>query len=156
MLSNVFLQESTGKLLLGDIAENASTLAPWCFERSPKVKLGQQYMLLGDQRVSVTEAVGQVLKKVASDAIRMRGGDQPTVVRLTHPVRWAEEKRNALVAAAAEAGLGQHLELVLEPVAAVDALSAHERLEPGQHVAVYDLGGGTLDTAVLEQTEHEI
>jgi molecular chaperone DnaK (HSP70) len=37
MLSNVFWQESTGRLLLGDVADNASAQAPWCFERSPKV-----------------------------------------------------------------------------------------------------------------------
>jgi Hsp70 protein len=152
MLSNVFLDESTGALLLGELAEQSSTLAPWCFERSPKVKLGQQYMLLGDRRVSVTDAVGQVLHRVAADAIRMRGGDQPAVVRLTHPVRWGDEKRKALVQAAAAAGLGEQLELVLEPVAAATHY-AHERLAPGEHVAVYDLGGGTLDTAVLKRTE---
>ena len=152
MLSNVFLDESNGNLLLGELAEQSSTLAPWCFERSPKVKLGQQYMLLGDRRVSVTDAVGQVLHKVAADAIRMRGGDQPAIVRLTHPVRWGDEKRNALVQAAEAAGLGEQLELVLEPVAAATHY-AHERLAPGEHVAVYDLGGGTLDTAVLKRTE---
>jgi Hsp70 protein len=150
MLSNVFWQESTGRLLLGDVADHASAQAPWCFERSPKVKLGQQFMLLGDRRVRVSEAVGAVLGRVAQDAIRVRGGDRPATVRLTHPVRWGHEKRDALVEAAAIAGLDSP-ELVLEPVAAAMHY-ASERLAPGQHVAVYDLGGGTLDTAVLQRT----
>ncbi|MBV9820147.1 MAG: Hsp70 family protein [Solirubrobacterales bacterium] len=151
MLSNVFWQESIGRLLLGDVADHASAQAPWCFERSPKVKLGQQYMLLGDERVRVSEAVGAVIGRVAQEAIRLRGGEPPAVVRLTHPVRWGDEKREALIEAAAAAGL-ENPELVLEPVAAATHY-ARERLLLGQHVAVYDLGGGTLDTAVLQRTE---
>ena len=150
MLSNVFWHESTGRLLLGDVADHASAQAPWCFERSPKVKLGQQFMLLGDRRVRVSEAVGAVIGRVAQDAIRVRGGERPATVRLTHPVRWGHEKRDALAEAAAVAGL-ESPELVLEPVAAAMHY-ASERLAPGQHVAVYDLGGGTLDTAVLQRT----
>ncbi len=151
MLSNVFWQESTGRLLLGDVADNASALAPWCFERCPKVKLGQQYMLLGEERVRVSDAVGAVLGRVKDEAVRVRGGEQPGAVRLTHPVRWGDEKRDALVEAAGVAGL-EEPELVLEPVAAAMHY-ASERLRPGEHVAVYDLGGGTLDTAVLQRTD---
>ena len=151
ILSNVFLRESSGRLLLGDAAENASVLAPWCFERAPKVKLGQEYMLLGSQRVRITDAVGALLGAVAADAVKMRGGQPPAVIRLTHPVRWGENKRAALIDAAAAAGLEQP-DLMLEPVAAA-AYYARERLAAGEHVAVYDLGGGTLDTAVLLRTD---
>ena len=42
--------------------------------------------------------------------------------------------------------------LISEPVAAATHF-ASERLSLGQHVAVYDLGGGTFDTAVLQRTE---
>jgi molecular chaperone DnaK (HSP70) len=151
MLSNVFWQESSGRLLLGDVADNASAVAPWCFERSPKLKLGQEYMLLGDHRVRVGDAVGAVLERVASDAIRLRGGQAPSEVRLTHPVRWGEGKREALVEAASVAGLS-HPRLILEPVAAAMHYAAQE-LALDQYVAVYDLGGGTLDVAVLRRTE---
>src|SRR5579875_2000693 len=114
MLSNVFWQESSGQLLLGDIADNASAVAPWCFERSPKLKLGQEYMLLGDHRVRVRDAVGAVLERVAGDAIRVRGGQPPAEVRLTHPVRWGGGKREALLNAACAAGLNDP-RLILEP-----------------------------------------
>ena len=151
MLSNVFWHQSSGHLLLGDVADNASATMPWCYEPCPKRKLGQEYLLLGDERVRVSDAVGAILRSVAQDATRMQGGEREVQVRLTHPVRWGAERRNALIEAAAVAGLDEP-ELVLEPVAAAMHY-ASERLRPGEHVAVYDLGGGTFDTAVLQRTE---
>lgn len=38
------------------------------------------------------------------------------------------------------------------PEAAAIAYAANERVEPGALVAVYDLGGGTFDTAILRKT----
>ena len=43
--------------------------------------------------------------------------------------------------------------LVTEPVAAAMHYASTERVEPGAVVAVYDLGGGTFDAAVLQKTE---
>ena len=151
MLSNVFWHDSRGQLLLGDVADNASATMPWCYEPCPKRKLGQEFLLLGDERVRVSDAVGAILQSVAQDATRMQGGERHKAVRLTHPVRWGTERRNALIEAAAVAGLDEP-ELVLEPVAAAMHY-ASERLQPGEHVAVYDLGGGTFDTAVLQRTD---
>ena len=147
MLSNVFLQESTGRLLLGDVADNAAVLAPWCLDKTPKRRLGQPSMWLGERQLPVKEVVGEILKHVGSEARRFQGGEPPDVVRLTHPVRWGSERKRALIEAAQEAGLAE-LELVPEPVAAAIHY-AQNQLEPGERVAVYDLGGGTFDTAVL-------
>ena len=44
------------------------------------------------------------------------------------------------------------LVLLTEPQAAAISYSARDRLETGEHVAVYDLGGGTFDAAVLRKT----
>lgn len=151
MLSNVFLQESTGRLLLGDVADNAAVLAPWCLDRTPKRRLGQEFMWLGDHRVRVADAVGEVLRRVTADATRLQGGEPPSAVRLTHPVRSGSSARSALLEAAQVAGLREP-ELVLEPVAAAMHY-ARLRLETGEFVAVYDLGGGTFDTAVLQRVD---
>lgn len=69
---------------------------------------------------------------------------------LTHPVRWADVRRQALREAADRAGLGD-VTLVDEPVAAAIHYAA-EHVAVGAHVGVYDLGGGTFDTAVLART----
>jgi molecular chaperone DnaK len=151
ILSNVFWQESTHRLLLGEAAENAAALAPWCFEPCPKRRLGDEFMRLGEERVRVTEAVAAILERVAEEAVLLRGGERPGQVRLTHPVRWGTARKAKLCEAAAIAGLPEPA-LVLEPVAAATHYAA-EALSPGEHVAVYDLGGGTFDTAVLRRTE---
>ena len=151
MLSNVFLDEGSQELLLGAAADNAAIIAPWCLERTPKRRVGMQYMRLGQENIEVSRAVGMILHRAAEAAIEFQGGERPELVRLTHPVRWGKQRREGLCEAAEKAGF-KRLELILEPVAA--ALSyAHDDLAVGQHVAVYDLGGGTFDTAVLKRTE---
>jgi molecular chaperone DnaK (HSP70) len=67
----------------------------------------------------------------------------------TYPVRWGARRQAALAEAVTEAGLASP-ELVPEPEAAARHFGAH--LREGQTVAVYDLGGGTFDTAVLRKT----
>jgi molecular chaperone DnaK (HSP70) len=66
-------------------------------------------------------------------------------------VRWAGVRRAALVDAAKRAGLNE-VQLVEEPVAAAIHY-ASEHVELGAHVGVYDLGGGTFDTALLQRTD---
>jgi hypothetical protein len=153
ILSNVFWHEPTHQLLLGEAADNAAEVAPWCFEPYPKRKLGDEFMRLGDERIRVTDAVGAILRRVADEAILLRGGEQPDEIRLTHPVRWGATRRAKLREAATGAGLTAP-DLVPEPVAAATHYAA-EALTSGQHVAVYDLGGGTLDTAVLCRTDDD-
>ena len=59
-------------------------------------------------------------------------------------------RTDPLRAAAARAGLDE-VELLEEPVAAARHYAA-ARVAEGGYVAVYDLGGGTFDTAVLQRT----
>lgn len=153
ILSNVFWHEPTHRLLLGEAAEDAAAAAPWCFEPYPKRRLGDEFMRLGDERVRVTDAVGAILRRVAEEATLLRGGEKPGEVRLTHPVRWGATRKTKLCEAATIAGLPA-AELIPEPVAAATHYAA-EALTSGQYVAVYDLGGGTLDTAVLCRTDDD-
>ena len=155
MPSMVFWREGsggqTGRLMIGTEAENLASRAPWALERTPKRRLGDELMLLGDKQVRVTDAVAAILRTAAAEAIRRRGGESPSEVRLTYPARWGAERLSKLERAAQIAGLGSP-RFIPEPVAAATHF-ASERLAPGQHVAVYDLGGGTFDTAVLKRTE---
>ena len=142
--------DDQGTLVVGQAAERQATLAPERHERSPKRHLGEAVpLLLGDHEVPVVEAVAATMQAVAAEALRRRGGEAPAEVRLTHPAAWGRARKEALVEAARRAGLGP-LVLLPEPVAA----AAHfgTGLAPGAHVAVYDLGGGTFDAAVLRRT----
>jgi actin-like ATPase involved in cell morphogenesis len=155
MPSMVFWREGTGgqtgRLMIGLEAENLASRAPWALERTPKRRLGDEFMLLGDQEVRVTDAVAAILRTAAAEAIRRRGGESPSEVRLTYPARWGAERLAKLGKAAQAAGLAAP-RFIAEPVAAATYF-ASERLEPGEHVAVYDLGGGTFDTAVLRRSD---
>jgi molecular chaperone DnaK (HSP70) len=54
-----------GRLLLGDAAENEAVLTPQCVERSPKRKIAQEFILLGSERIRVTDAIGQIFRHSA-------------------------------------------------------------------------------------------
>ena len=140
-----------GQLLLGDAAENEAVLAPQCAERSPKRKIAQEFILLGSERIRVTDAIGQIFEHVLEEAVPVHGGRRPDELRITHPARWGEGRLARLRAAAAVAGFDDPL-LVPEPVGAAVYFAAGQLL-PGDYVAVYDLGGGTFDTAVLQRAE---
>jgi molecular chaperone DnaK len=142
---------SPGRLLLGEEADNEAVRAPQCVERCPKRKLaGADYLLLGSEQIRVTDAIAAIFGHVVAEASPQQGGTPPRELRLTHPARWGERRLGKLRDAATAAGFNEPL-LIPEPVGAA-VYFAKERLEPGEHVVVYDLGGGTFDTAVLCRT----
>jgi molecular chaperone DnaK (HSP70) len=148
-------RDESGQLLTGRAAVRQGAVFPDRAERVPKRALvaGAEVML-GGHPVPVTELVAAVLGRVYAEATRYHGGRPPAVVVLTHPARWGETQRGRLRDAAIKAGITDPV-FVSEPVAAA---SWYARPAAGAVVAVFDLGGGTLDTAVLRVsgTRYEI
>ncbi len=149
--SAVWLDDS-GRLLVGAAAINQCWLAPERFEPTPKRLVGQAQSRLGDTPIPVVAMVAAVLQRVVEEATRQHGGEAPVEARLTHPAGWSATRNAVLVEAARQAGLGS-VKLIPEPVAAAAHLSRTRGIEVGQHLAVYDLGGGTFDAAVLRRTD---
>ncbi len=89
-------------------------------------------------------------RAVYAEALRRAGGEPPAEVRLTHPARWPVDRLEALRTAADVAGIPSVC-LLAEPVAAAMHYGGN-KVDTGEYVAVYDLGGGTFDTAVLRRT----
>ena len=81
---------------------------------------------------------------------RERNRPRHTVV--THPANWGPYKLELFSQAFRMANLEDHSRLA-EPQAAAMAYAAEARVPTGSVVAVYDLGGGTFDAAVLRKTE---
>ncbi|WP_156758293.1 Hsp70 family protein [Actinokineospora pegani] len=153
MPSAVFAEED-GSIVVGRDAERRARLDPSRFEPNPKRRIDEGTLLLGDTVVPVSEALAAVLKRVADETSRQLGGAAPDEVRLTHPAQWGPVRRNVLLSAARLAGLGSALVLVPEPVAAAAHFaSLGHTLLPGQALAVYDLGAGTFDVAVVAATQ---
>jgi actin-like ATPase involved in cell morphogenesis len=147
--SAVFLTRD-GDILVGTAAQHQAVFAPERYEPTPKRSLGEGTLFLGDRLVAVTDLAAAVLRRVYTEACRQQGERAPSRVRVTHPAVWGEARLAVLREAVEKAGL-PHVTLVSEPVAAA-ARIALEATSPGQHVAVYDFGGGTFDAAVLLRT----
>ncbi len=145
-----------GNLVVGRDAERRARLDPARFEPNPKRRVDEGTLLLGDVVVPVTEALSAVLRRVIDETSRQLGGAKPDEVRLTHPAQWGPVRRNVLLAAARLAGMGSSLVLVPEPVAAAAHFASFpgQQLGPGQALAVYDLGAGTFDVAIVAATQN--
>ncbi|WP_007026976.1 Hsp70 family protein, partial [Saccharomonospora iraqiensis] len=156
MPSAVFAEEG-GELLVGRDAERRARLDPTRFEPNPKRRVDEQALELGTDSVPVDEALAAVLRRVYDETVRQLGGTPPEQIRLTHPAEWGPRRREVLLAAARGAGMDaddRTVTLVPEPVAAAAHFASFpgKSLEPGRTLAVYDLGAGTFDVAVLGAT----
>ncbi len=109
--------------------------------------------VIGDRRVTPLEAVALILRKIKSDAETGHFHEPVTRAVITCPAVFTEVQKDRLREAAALAGFFA-VELLEEPVAAALAY-AESGIKVGHCVLVYDLGGGTLDLAVLIREEGE-
>ncbi|MFJ6674154.1 Hsp70 family protein [Actinosynnema sp. NPDC091369] len=149
MPSAVYCEED-GTLVVGRDAERRARLDPARFEPNPKRRVDDGVLLLGDNVVPVTDALAAVLRRVLDETTRQLGGEPLDEVRLTHPAQWGPTRRNVLLSAARLAGVSAEVVLVPEPVAAA---SHYASLSVGQALAVYDLGAGTFDVAIVGATQ---
>ena len=150
--SSVFLTDD-GALAVGRDADRQARIDPSRYEPNPKRRIDDGEVLLGASAIPVTRLIAAVLGRVASE-VRRQLGAAPDQVRLTHPARWGQLRKNTLIAAAREAGLvaeGAEPVLIPEPVAAATHFASQSGagLPEGGELAVYDLGGGTFDVAVV-------
>jgi actin-like ATPase involved in cell morphogenesis len=148
---SVILTETNDRIVVGRIAEELSGTNPESTLRAPKSRLGDQApVVLAGRPHQVVQLVAALLAYIYEEAVRQMGGP-PTEVRLTHPAAWNRPRLNRLLEAGAKAGLPTTV-LVPEPVAAALSYAAEVGVEEGDYIAVYDLGGGTFDTAVVRAT----
>ncbi|MGB5953713.1 MAG: extracellular solute-binding protein, partial [Ornithinimicrobium sp.] len=148
--SAVFLTD-TGEYLIGDTAIRRGIAEPGRLAQEFKRRIGDDTnIILGTTPVSPQALTAQLLAWVINHVNAGQGAPPSTVV-LTHPANWGPYRLELIAQAARMAGLtGVHL--CSEPEAAATHFAATERVEVGATVAVYDLGGGTFDAAVLRKT----
>ncbi|WP_163506185.1 Hsp70 family protein [Fodinicola acaciae] len=143
-----------GKILVGRDAERNARVDPGRFEPNPKRRVDDVTVLLGESEIEVPRLAAAVLEQIVTEVRRQIGGI-PEQLRMTHPARWGERRRNMLVQAAQMAGLPRP-QLIPEPVAAASYFTAvlGTSVPPGRSLAIYDLGGGTFDATVVRRTQH--
>ncbi len=147
-MSSAVYAEEDGRLVVGQDAERRARLDPSRFEPNPKRRIDDGELLLGDRPVPVVDAFAAVLRRMGEEAERQLSG-VPDEVRLSHPAGWGAQRQQTLRAAAGKAGFVQ-ARLVPEPVAAAAHYATlRETGAPSGPIAVYDLGAGTFDCAVV-------
>jgi molecular chaperone DnaK len=153
LLPSAVALDEDGGFLTGRAALQRALNRPELTERAPKRALVRQdgRVLLGTAEHPATALVAAVLRRVRQAAVAAHGGDGPARTVLTHPALWNAADLARLGEAAALAGLDAP-RFLPEPVAAALHHAAGAGLPEGACLAVYDLGGGTLDTAVLRRT----
>ncbi len=149
--SVVFLREDD-TVLTGEAASRRGATEPSRIAREFKRRFGDTTpILLGGSPYSADALMSKLLRWVV-DAVTEREGSPPAGIAVTYPANWGPYKQELLHQAIVRADL-DHVATISEPEAAVTYYSSQERIEPGSVIAVYDLGGGTFDAAVVRKTE---
>jgi molecular chaperone DnaK (HSP70) len=140
-----------GEVLVGDAAERRGLSEPERLAREFKRRVGDQVKIsLGGTEYSAPALMALLLRDVV-ETVTHRQESVPDAVTVTHPANWTAFKRDRLAEAFRAAGLDD-ISFRTEPEAIAVQYAAGERIRPDEIVAVYDLGGGTFDAAVLRKT----
>ena len=147
--SVLFVRED-GELVVGEAAEQQGAADPDRMVREFKRRIGDSVpLIIGGSPYSAQALTARLLAWVVGVATERQGGP-PDHVCVTHPANWGPFKRDLLGQAIELAGLRDiETSTRTEPEAAAIAYASRDRVAQGDRVAVYDLGGGTFDAAVL-------
>jgi molecular chaperone DnaK len=148
---SVLFLVAEGDFLVGEAAERRGMSEPGRLVREFKRRIGDPApLLVAGMPFSPEILTAELLRWVVHTAAD-RMGEQPTETIVTHPANWGPYKLEQLEQIVSLADIGPSRRCA-EPVAAAAQYAARTRVDSGDRLAVYDLGGGTFDACVLEQT----
>jgi actin-like ATPase involved in cell morphogenesis len=151
--SVVFLKDDE-TMLVGEAAIRRAATDPGRVAREFKRRIGDPTPILLGRSPYAAEALMARLLRSTVDAVAEREGGPPSLVAVSHPANWGPYKLDLLMQAVRMADVRVDRYLT-EPEAAAISWAAAERVPSGTIVAVYDLGGGTFDAAVLRKTDRD-
>ena len=153
VIPSVVFVKPDGTVITGEAASRQGSVEPGRVAREFKRRMGDRVTLIvGGMPFSAEGLTARVLAAVL-DRIAEREGGPPDHLAITHPANWGPYKLDLLQQAVRQAEVGDlAVTYLTEPQAAAIHYATQERVEPGAVVAVYDLGGGTFDAAVLRRT----
>jgi len=137
-------------LLVGDAANRRAVIDQAVPAREFKRLIGRtDEVWLSGNSYSPVALMARMLCHVR-DRTAEHEGQFPDHISVTHPANWGAGKLELLDDALRAAGMADATTLA-EPSAAALAYAAESRVPVGATLVVYDLGGGTFDTAVLRK-----
>ncbi|MFV2109066.1 Hsp70 family protein [Micromonospora sp. LOL_015] len=151
-IPSVVLLRQDETFLTGEAAHRRGLSEPQRVAREFKRRLGDTTpILLGGVPQSAEALMSRLLRSVVEEVAR-REGSFPAAICVSHPANWGPYKLDLLRQAVRMANLDVPVTYTTEPAAAAINYAEQQRIEPGSIVAVYDLGGGTFDAAMLRKT----
>jgi molecular chaperone DnaK len=153
--SVLFLAED-GSLVVGEGAQRRALTDPDRVVREFKRRIGDEIPLLVGGVSRHAHELAAVLVHWVWQRVTEREGELPEGVALTCPASWGPYKISLFEQAVQATRIGEmtrlgSAKLLSEPQAAAISYASRERVEVGAHLAVYDLGGGTFDAAVVRK-----
>ncbi|MGH3852645.1 MAG: Hsp70 family protein [Pseudonocardiaceae bacterium] len=150
-VSSVVYLAPDGRVVVGEAAERRVVTHPERVVREFKRRIGDEVpMVIGGAPHSAPEIAAKVLRWVI-DRVEQREGGPAAGIVITHPASWGSYKTQTMARALRAAGLPE-ITFRTEPEAAAASYALQERISSGSTIAVYDLGGGTFDAAVVRKT----
>jgi molecular chaperone DnaK len=150
-VSSVLYLAPDGQVVVGEAAERRAVTDPDRVVREFKRRIGDEVpMVIGGRPHSAPEIAAMVLGWVI-ELVAAREGGPATGIVVTHPAGWGPYKISTMTAALHAAGLTS-ITFRTEPEAAAASYALAQRIDSGSTIAVYDLGGGTFDAAVVRKT----
>jgi molecular chaperone DnaK len=138
-----------GSVLVGEAAERRALTDPDRVVRQFKRRIGDPTPVVVAGRAWAPEELSARLLRWVADRVAEREGGPADRIAVTHPASWGQHKKDLFGAALAAQGL--MVTFLAEPQAAALHYAAAERVAGGSTIAVYDLGGGTFDAAVVRK-----
>jgi actin-like ATPase involved in cell morphogenesis len=152
-IPSVVLLREDETFVTGETAHRRGLTEPQRVAREFKRRLGDTTpILLGGVPYSAEALMARLLRAVIEDVTAREGGP-PSAICISHPANWGQYKIELLQQAVSMADVEPPVTFTTEPEAAAAFYARQQRIDPGAVVAVYDLGGGTFDAAVLRKTE---
>jgi cell division ATPase FtsA len=149
-IPSVIFLPGDGSVVVGEGAQRRSFTDPDRVVREFKSRIGDEIPVLVGGSPYFAHDLAAEYASWLWQFVSEREGVPPEGVTLTCPASWGPYKTALFERAVQDAGVG-NVSLLGEPQAAAISYASRERVEVGATLAVYDLGGGTFDAAVVRK-----
>lgn len=147
---SVIYQGIDGAFRCGEAAERRATTEPERIAREFKRRMGDQTpIFVGGTPLSAHACAKALLSWTIEQVVNGQGEDPDRVI-VTCPANWGPYRRE-LMSQVIALNADYPITVCTEPEAAALHFASTRRVAEGQSIAVYDLGGGTFDAAVLRR-----